>query len=78
MPGSGERATRREPGREAARRQAVDTLKITSDIAAYAAEVVGDGIGADEARRAVVQAAAELERAAARLRWLARPVSSSR
>ena len=65
MPGSGERATRREPSREAARRQAVDTLKVAWAIAAYAARWSVTACPAEDARRAVVQAAAELERAAA-------------
>ena len=47
-------------------------LTITAVIAAYAAGQVGDGLGPVEARRAVVEAAAELEAAASSLRRLAR------
>ena len=66
MPDSPERGSR-----EAARRQAVDTLNIVSAIAAYSAREVGNGLSPESARRAVVDAAAELERAASRLRRLA-------
>ena len=66
MPDSPERGTR-----EAARRQAVDTLNIASAIAGYAAGAVADGLSPEAARRAVVDAAAELELAASRLRRLA-------
>lgn len=77
MPGSGERATRREPSREAARRQAVDTLNIVSAIAGYTAVAVADGLSPEAARLAVVDAAAELELAASALRRLARPEPSA-
>ena len=50
-------------------------LTITAAIAAYAAGRVGDGLGPVEARRAVADAAAELEAAAASLRRLARLTS---
>ena len=55
------------PSREAARRQAVDTLNIASAIAGYAAGAVADGLSPEAARRAVIDAAAELELAASRL-----------
>jgi hypothetical protein len=58
--------------REAARREAVDVLTIAAAVAGYAAGQVGDGLGPVEARRAVVEAAAELEAAASSLRRLAR------
>jgi hypothetical protein len=58
--------------REAARRRAVDVLRLAAAIAEYGAGQVGNGLGPDQARRAVVDAAAELEAAAAALRRLAR------
>jgi DNA-directed RNA polymerase specialized sigma24 family protein len=59
--------------REAARRRAVDVLRLAAAIAEYGAGQVGNGLGPEEARRAVVDAAAELEAVAAALRRLARP-----
>lgn len=47
-------------------------LTITAAIAAYAAGRVGNGLGPEQARQAVADAAAELEAAAAALRRLAR------
>ena len=61
MPGSGERAARREPSREAARRQAVTTLEVAGAVASYAARSIGNGLSPEAARRAVIDAAAELE-----------------
>jgi DNA-directed RNA polymerase specialized sigma24 family protein len=58
--------------REAARRRAVDVLRVAEAVARYGAEAVGNGLGPEEARRAVVDAAAELEAVAAALRRLAR------
>ena len=58
--------------REAARRQAVDTLTIASDLAAYAAGQIGNGLSPEQARRAAIDAAAELENLAGTLRRLAR------
>ena len=58
--------------REAARRRAVDTLTIASALAAYAAGQIGNGLSPEEARRAAVDAAAELENLAGNLRRLAR------
>jgi Homeodomain-like domain-containing protein len=58
--------------REAARRRAVDVLTIASAIADYGARSIGNGLGPDEARRAAVEVAVELEHVAATLRRLAR------
>ncbi len=58
--------------REAARRRAVDVLRVAEAVARYGAEAVGNGLGPEEARRAVVEAAAELEMIAGNLRRLAR------
>ena len=58
---------------QSARRRAVDGLRIAEGIAAYAARSLGNGLGREEARRAALEAAAELEEAAASLRRLARP-----
>lgn len=55
-----------------ARRRVVDVLTVASAVAAYAARSVGNGLGPEEARRAAVEAAAELEIIAANLRRLAR------
>ena len=52
-------------------------LTITEAIAAYAAGRVGNGLGPEQARQAVADAAAELEAAAAALRRLARPSTGS-
>jgi DNA-directed RNA polymerase specialized sigma24 family protein len=59
-------------GREAARRRAVDTLRVAEAVARYGAEAVGNGLGPEESRRAVVEVAAELEAIAGTLRRLAR------
>ena len=63
---------RPRPSPEAARREAVDTLTIAAAVAAYAAGQIGNGLGPEEARRAAVEAAAELEAVAGTLRRLAR------
>lgn len=55
-----------------ARRRAVDTLRLAAAVAGYAAAQLANGIGPAEARRAVVDAAIELETAAGNLRRLAR------
>ena len=57
----------------AERRRAVDALRIAEGIAAYAARSLGNGLEPEEARRAALEAAAELEQVAASLRRLARP-----
>ena len=57
----------------AARRRAVDTLRVAEGIAGYAARSLGNGLEPGAARRAALEAAADLERAAAALRRLARP-----
>ena len=72
MPDSPERGTR-----EAARRRAVDVLRIAEAVAGYAAKSVGNGLEPEAARLAVIDAAAELELAASRLRRLARPDDSA-
>ena len=53
-----------------ARRAAVDTLKIASAIADYAASAIGDGLSPEAARRATLDAAGELEITATSLRRL--------
>jgi hypothetical protein len=53
-------------------------LTITAAIAAYEAEQLANGLGPEQARRAVVDAAAELEAAAAALRRLARLTAADR
>ena len=57
----------------AERRRAVDTLRIASAITNYAAIKIANGVGPEEAQRAALEAAADLEAAAASLRRLARP-----
>jgi hypothetical protein len=68
------RARVRERGnREAARRrEAVATLRLIADVAAYASVQAGNGLGPAEARRVIIDAAEELAVAAGRLRHLAR------
>jgi DNA-binding CsgD family transcriptional regulator len=63
--------------RDAARRRAVDLLKLTASVAAYAAERVGNGLSPEQARAAVAESAAELDAAAAALRRLVRPMRLS-
>jgi DNA-directed RNA polymerase specialized sigma24 family protein len=58
--------------REAARRRAVRVLKIAEAIAAHGAEAVGNGLGPEQARRAALDVAAELETIAGNLRRLTR------
>jgi DNA-directed RNA polymerase specialized sigma24 family protein len=58
--------------REAARRQAVNTLRLAADLAAYGARQAGNGLGPAEAARTVIEVAAELEIIAGKLRRLAR------
>jgi DNA-binding CsgD family transcriptional regulator len=53
-------------------------LAITAAIAAYGAAAIGNGLGPEQARRAVVDTAAELEAAAASLRRLARLTAADR
>jgi Homeodomain-like domain len=67
-------SVRREAlARDAARRQAVDTLRIASDIARYSAEQIGNGLSPRAARQAAIETAGELEAAAGLLRRLTRP-----
>lgn len=61
-----------QPAREAARRQAVDTLRIAASIAAYSAERIGNGLSPQEATRATADAARELELIVGQLRRLTR------
>jgi hypothetical protein len=56
----------------AARRQAVDVLRIGESICRYAAEAVADGLTPAEARQAVIGTAGELAELAAALRRLER------
>ena len=67
MPESAEQSAERKA---LARRAAVDTLKIASAIADYAASAIGDGLSPEAARRATLDAAGELEITAASLRRL--------
>ena len=62
-----------EPVERVTRARVVDLLRIAEGIAGYAAREVGNGLGPDEARRAALEAAGDLEAAAASLRRLARP-----
>ena len=62
-----------EPAERGTRARAVDTLKIASAVASYAARSLGNGLEPEEARRAALEAAADLEAAASALRRLARP-----
>lgn len=67
-----------EPAEQsAARRRAVDVLRIAEAVAGYAAGQIGNGLSPDAARLAVIDAASELELAASRLRRLARPDDSA-
>ena len=74
MPESARRhAERKARARPAGRRwQAADALRIAEAVAGYAARQVGNGLAPEEARRAVLEAAAELELMAVELRQLAR------
>jgi predicted DNA-binding protein (UPF0251 family) len=58
--------------REAARSETVTVLRLAAAIAGYAAGQVGNGLSPEHARRAVLDAAAELDAAAAALRRLTR------
>jgi hypothetical protein len=60
-----------EPAERVTRARVVDLLRIAEGIAGYAAGQVGDGLGPAGARSAALDAAAELEVIAARLRVLA-------
>jgi DNA-binding CsgD family transcriptional regulator len=67
------RAERRAAGRDAdRRRQAADELRLAASLAEYAAGQIGNGLTPGQARRAAVEAAGELEAAAAAVRRLAR------
>ena len=76
VPQSAAQPARREAlAREAARRQAVATLRLASAVAAYAAGQISNGLGPEQAGRAALDAAGELAGLAALLRQLtlARP-----
>ncbi len=60
-----------QPAEAGHRRQAVATLRLAEAVARYAAARVADGIGPEEARLAVWDAAGELDELAALLRRLA-------
>jgi DNA-directed RNA polymerase specialized sigma24 family protein len=62
---------RPRPSPEAARRQAVSTLKLAEAIAGYGARQAGNGLGPAEAARTLVEVARELENLAGNLRRLA-------
>ena len=62
----------------AERRRAVDALRIAEGIAGYAARSLGNGLEPEQARRAALETAGELEQVAAALRRLARPDDSAR
>lgn len=73
MPSSVEQSARRETlVRQAARRQAVDVLRIAGATAEYASRVIANGLSPEQARRAALDAAGELELIAGTLRRLAR------
>ena len=62
-----------EPAERGTRARVVDLLRIAEGIAGYSAREIGNGLSPESARRAALEAAADLERAAAALRRLARP-----
>ena len=62
-----------EPVERVTRARVVDLLRIAEGIAGYAARSLGNGLEPEQARRAALDAAAELEQAAGALRRLARP-----
>lgn len=62
-----------EPVERVTRARVVDLLRIAEGIAGYAARSLGNGLEPEEARRAVAEAALELEQITATLRRLARP-----
>ncbi len=74
MPESAAKSAERKARARAAgrRRQAVEELRLAEAVSGYAAGQVANGLSSEEARRAVVEAAAELELIAIGLRRLAR------
>jgi DNA-binding NarL/FixJ family response regulator len=64
--------------RAAERREAVALLRLVADLAAYAGAQVGNGLAPADARAAVREVARNLDAAAIRLRWLARPGPTER
>lgn len=72
MPSSAEPSARREAtAREVARRRAVDMLRLAESIAGYAAAQLANGLSPEQARRAALDAAGELDAVAGNLRRLA-------
>ena len=63
------KAAAREAGR---RRQPADVLRIAASMATYAARQLADGLSPEQARRAALETAGELEAVAADLRRLTR------
>ncbi len=61
-----------EPVERVTRGRVVTVLRVGESVCAYAAVSIGNGLGPEEARRAALEAAAELETVASRLRVLAR------
>ena len=57
--------------RALARRRSVDMLRLAESVAGYAAAQLANGLGPEQARRAALDAAAELETIGAELRALA-------
>ena len=66
---AGHRARQREDAR---RRQAAADLRLTATLISYAATQLADGLNPQQARRAALETAAELEAVAASLRRLTR------
>jgi hypothetical protein len=58
---------------EVARRRAVDMLRLAESIAGYAAAQLANGLSPEQARRAALDAAGELDAVAVHLRRLAQP-----
>jgi DNA-binding NarL/FixJ family response regulator len=73
MPSRAEQPARRETlTRQAARRQAVDVLRVAEAVAGYSARQLSNGLGPEAARQAALDAAGELELVAGTLRRLTR------
>jgi len=72
-PAAAESAERQRAREAARRRRAVGELRIAEAVAGYTAGRVGNGLGPEEARQAVAEAASALHLIAAGLARLARP-----
>lgn len=73
MPSRAASPARREAlTREAARRSAVDVLRVASAITAYASRELANGLSPEQARVATMEAARELQLVAGKLMALAR------